>query len=221
MEFITNRDQGVLTKMIELLKLQEGEKKLVFGEIEDAVYQRLSPYIGEKEQIFLSADRKCTTKLLFESLLQRNFVYVCNNNLNQYRNQNNLIFVKNGENVKMLLCGFPLTENNIENSSSVAFYFCGKEEEIENFGVMEELFSEGQNGYRKLTPELLAEFDDQKAFRNEKAATISDALDEDEIVKSFRNLQKILDERQKELEVKDLEKKKPIASEIEIEINLD
>lgn len=220
-ELISNREQGVLKKMIEVLSLQ-GEKKIIFGEIEDSVYHKLNSYIGEKDKIFLSVDRKRTTNLLLEELVDREFVYVCNNNLNDKRNVNNLVVVKNGDNVKVLVCGVSLTENNIENSYSVAVYFWGKAEELKNFGILEELFENECNGYQKLTSEVLKELVESKAFRNEKAATISEELDEDEIVMSFRNFQKILDERQKELEVKDLEKKKPVeVLDIDIEINLD
>ena len=95
-ELITNREQGVLKKMIEILSLQ-GEKKIVLGEIEDAVYHRLCSYIGEKDEIFLSVDRKRTTKQLTEELAGRKFFYVCNNNLNDKRNVNNLVVVKDGE----------------------------------------------------------------------------------------------------------------------------
>jgi len=221
-EFITNREQGVLKKITELLNIQNGEKKIVFGEIEDTVYERLSLYIDEEDKLFLSVNRKGTTKLLFDSLVERKFVYVCNNQLNCYRNVNNLVIVETGDDVKGIFCGFPLTENNVDNSDSIAVYFSGKIGEIENFGLVNELFADSKNGYVKLTKELIKDLVEQNAFRNEKAVTISDELDEDEIIKSFRNMQRILDERQKDLKVRDLaEKKVAPVSEIEIEINLD
>lgn len=220
--FITNQEQGVLKRIIEFLNREAGAKKLVFGEIEDAVYDRLRSHIKKDDKLFLSVNRKGTTKLLLESLLDREFVYVCNNEFNFHRNVNNLFFVETGDEVKGIFCGFSLTENNVDNSSSMAIYFSGKVEEIENFEILSELFNEEKNGYVKLTQEVMKEWEAQKAFRNEKASTISEELDEDEIVKSFRNMQRILDERQKELKVRDLaEKKVAPVSEIEIEINLD
>ena len=219
---ISNQEQGVLKKLIEMLLLPDGEKKIVLGEIEDEVYKKISSYFNPKDEIFISVNRKGTTKFLFESLLKNDFVYVCNNNLNDCRNLNNMVIVRNAEDVKVLFCGFPLTENNLENSCSLAMYFSGNTEEIKNFSIMTELFAGEKNGYVKLTEDVISELTEQRAFRNEKAVTISEELDEDEIVKSFRNMQRILDERQKELRVRDLEEKKTnIVSEIEIEINLD
>jgi len=221
-ELITNRNQGILNKMIELLSVNVDEKVAVLGEIEDAVYNKLSKVIDDKTKLFLSAGRRYTTKLLFEDLLDRKSVFVCDNNLNDERNLSNLIIVKNENEVKILLCGFPLTENNIENSASISVYVCGDVSEIKGFDVVEQWFSEEKNGYVALTQEVLSTFSERKAFRNEKAATISDELDEDEIVKSFRNFEKILNERKKELEVREPERKQDVViSDIEIEINLD
>ena len=45
-------------------------------------------------------------------IVDRKSVFVCDNNLNDERNLSNFIIVKNENEVKILLCGFPLTENN-------------------------------------------------------------------------------------------------------------
>lgn len=221
-EFISNCDNGIFTKLTDILKLYDGKKIIVLGLVEDSVYHKLEDFIDCNASIFLSVDKKYTTKLLLDELLKRENVYVCDNNLNDGRNVNNFVLVENGDNVECLLCGFPLTENNLTNSSSFAVYFAGKSDEIVNFDLVRELYNDKNERYERLTANFIDELAKRKAFRNEKAATICNELDEDEIVMSFRNVDRILKERQREIKVQDLvNKKSEPVDEIEIEFNLD
>lgn len=221
-EFISNCDNGIFTKLTEILKLHDAKKLIVLGLVEDSVYHKLEDFFDCDTSLFLSVDKKYTTKLLLDELLKRENVYVCDNNLNDGRNVNNFILAENGDNVECLFCGFPLTENNLANSSSFAVYFAGNGSEIVNFNLVGELCNDKNERYERLTSNVIDELAKRKAFRNEKAATISNELDEDEIVMSFRNVERILKERQREIKVQDLaNKKSEPVEEIEIEFNLD
>ena len=171
------------------------DKILVLGSIDNNVYCLISKYITDFSKLYIGISKKYTTKKMIESLLSFNNVFFQDNNNYRGMLKENVIIQKKVNFVQITLIPFELREEIIENSNNSIIQIKIFDITNEKFNIANfiEKYQINKFDYLKLNKELFLQLEKNKAFRNEKADTLDEDINKDEIIKSFRTIQSVED----------------------------
>ena len=207
--------QNILNEIENTLNKEAEKKVVVLGNIDDSGYELFEEcFERNNPDVFFSINKKSTTKVLLEKINNLENVYIHNNNDNIDMQNSNMIIIKNENGLEAIISTFDFSGNTINNTKSFVLVL---KEEINEKSSLYELYStydKTNSSYIKLSEEVIKDLKENKQLRNDKAATLTKAIDEDEIVKSFRNIAQVedKDEYLKMLKIKNNIKKSNLGS---------
>lgn len=212
---IRNKNDEVINEIKRIISVKQSEKIMVLGSIDDYSFEIFNDI--KNTLIYISIDKKYTTYKMMEDLLEKENVFVYDNNLHKDTKKENIIFNIDDDEIEMLMSSFEFTKDNLENADSIAIYIKGNKNDAEMKDILSlyEYYKNNLGGYIELDNNLLNNLEDNKSFRNSKINTIFEEMQIDEVISSFRN---------KENAYKNLyesQSNEPVDEEIDIEINID
>jgi len=214
MKMIYNK-QNIIDKIGKMLDKDAEEKIAVLGSIDDLGYELFDEcFKRNNPTVFLSINRKSTTKSLLEKISKLENVYVYNNNDNINMENSNVIIIKTSEGFEAIISTFDFFENTINNTSSFVLLLQEQQNEKSILHDLYTMYSKQNSKYTKLTEEVIESLQEEKQLRNGKASTLTQMIDEDEVEKSFRNIAQVEDKNDylKMLKIKNAIKKSNLDS---------
>lgn len=214
-KFFRNENDKLKKQIRKMMSEKALSKTTVLGTVDDYIFDFFKD--TKVTDMFISVDKKFTTYKMMEELLNKENVYIYNNNLHKNTKKENIVFSIHEDEIEMLFSGFGFTKDNLDNSDSVSIYIRGNKdsEEMREVVNLYHYYKNNLGNYLKLDENLLKTLKDSKSFRNEKINTIFEEMQIDEVICSFRN---------KESAYKNIYKNNndaPSDEDIDIEINID
>lgn len=179
-----------LNKVTELLQNKSEEKYVVLGRIDNIVFDFVYTKKASFSKLYLGVSKKYTTKNMIDKISNLSNVYICNND--EYRNMiiDNLVITKEKNTIVITIIPFEIRNEIIENSKNKMIEIELNEKDLTNdIKTLIECYVENKNNYQTLDSDVIKELENKKAFRNEKADTLTKEISRDEIIKSFRSSQ--------------------------------